>query len=88
MRRTEVEATVGADGILRLEVPFELADAGRNVRIVVEALPPKMTQKEWEAFIDEFAGAWQGDFERPEPGMLEEREPRGTLAPVRREGRK
>jgi hypothetical protein len=75
MSRVEVVSRVGSDGVLRLEVPLPPAEAGRDVRVTVEPLPPPMTPEEWRAFVLRTAGTWQGEFERPEQGEYEERDP-------------
>lgn len=66
---------VGPDGVLHLTLPLTAAD--QDVRVTVEPIVPKkqMTQEEWRAFILSTAACWQGEFERPEQGELEEREP-------------
>lgn len=66
---------VGSDGVLHLALPLTAAD--QDVRVTVEPIAPKkqMTQEEWRAFILSTAGSWQGEFERPEQGELEDREP-------------
>ncbi len=66
---------VGSDGVLHLKLPLTTAD--QDVRVTVEPIDPKkdMTPEEWRAFILSTAGSWQGEFERPEQGELEEREP-------------
>lgn len=66
---------VGPDGVLHLTLPLVAAD--QDVRVTVEPITPKkqMTPEEWRAFILSTAGSWQGEFERPEQGELEEREP-------------
>jgi hypothetical protein len=75
MGRIEVLSKVGSDGVLHLDIPLPKAEAGREVRVTVEPASPTMTQEEWRAGVLEFAGAWQGDFERPVQGEYEEREP-------------
>jgi hypothetical protein len=75
MSRVEVVSKVGIDGVLRLEVPLPPAEAGRDVRVTVEPLPRPMTQDEWRSFVLRTAGTWQGEFERPEQGEYEERDP-------------
>jgi hypothetical protein len=75
MNRVEVDATVGADGVLRLEISLDPTEAGREVRVTIQPLTPKMTVEEWHAFIYRTAGSWQGDFERPPQGEYEERDP-------------
>ncbi|MBO0700800.1 MAG: hypothetical protein J2P46_20565 [Zavarzinella sp.] len=74
MSRIEITSTVGADGVLR--VPLPPANAGRQVRVTVEDVPrPAVSADEWRAGVLKFAGAWQGEFERPDQGEYEEREP-------------
>jgi hypothetical protein len=74
--RFEMLSKVGPDGVLRLNVPLPAMDAGREVRVTVEpSLPEAMTQEDWQAGVLRLAGAWQGEFARPDPGALEEREP-------------
>jgi hypothetical protein len=42
----------------------------------VESVAPRstMTQEEWQKFIAETAGSWEGEFERPEQGEFEKRD--------------
>ena len=76
MERVEVNSRVGSDGVLRLSLPLPAADANRHVRVTVEPLENCETTKEdLRAFILRTAGAWQGEFERPPQGKLEERDP-------------
>ena len=77
MDRIVVKSRVGSDGILQLSVPVGPADADREVRVTVEPVGPAtpLSQEEWARRVLENAGKWQGDFERPEQGELEEREP-------------
>ncbi len=77
MNRIMLEERVNGDGILHFELPLGPAEAGRDVRVTVETIEPKrpMTQEEWQAIILEMAGSWQGEFERPDQGVLEERDP-------------
>jgi hypothetical protein len=75
MSRVEVFSKVGSDGMLRLTVPLPKAEAGRDVRVTVEPMPKPMTQEEWRAFVLKTAGSWEGDFERPEQGEYEVRDP-------------
>jgi hypothetical protein len=77
MDRIVVKSRVGSDGILQLSVPVGPADADREVRVTVEpvATPTPLSQEEWARRVLENAGKWQGDFERPEQGEYEEREP-------------
>jgi hypothetical protein len=54
-----------------------MKEAGRDVRVTIEPVGPKkeLTQDEWRAGILATTGGWQGEFERPSQGTLEEREP-------------
>ena len=75
MNRIVLESKVGDDGMLQLAVPVGTADAGQDVLITVDPMVPKSTtQEEWKRFIDSTAGAWKGDFERPEQGEYEVRD--------------
>ncbi len=76
MNRIVVKSRVGGNGILQLSLPLGPADAGREVQITVEpvGLAP-LSPDEWRQRILETAGKWQGEFERPEQGEYEQREP-------------
>ena len=77
MNRIVLASRVGHDGVLRVTIPLGIEEAETEVRVMVEPLPMKkaLTQSEYAAWVDSLAGSWQGDFERPPPGSLEEREP-------------
>jgi hypothetical protein len=76
MNRIVVKSRVGSNGILQLALPVGLADAGREVQITVEPVGPgALSPDEWCQRILETAGKWQGEFERPEQGEYEQREP-------------
>lgn len=77
MNRIVVERRVSSDGVLQLTLPLGADEAGRDVRVTVEAVGPKkeMTPEEWRAGVLATAGGWQGEFERPPQGELEERDP-------------
>jgi hypothetical protein len=77
MNRMVVTSRVGSDGVLHLALPVGVEEADKDVLITVELATPKkvMTQEEWGAWVDSMAGSWQGDFERPPQGELEERDP-------------
>ena len=78
MNRMVIHSRVGTDGILQLTVPFEKADADKEVEVTIEAAgplsPTSSEQEKWRQFILETAGTWQGDFERPEQGEYEQRD--------------
>ena len=76
MNRIVLKSRVDSNGILRLALPVGPADANREVQITVEPVgPPAPSPDEWRRGILETAGKWQGEFERPEQGEYEQREP-------------
>ena len=79
MNRIVMRSKVGSDGVLHLSLPVGLVDAGEDVQVTVESCPPQptpiQTPAEWKAWVEEMAGSWQGDFERPPQGEYEDREP-------------
>jgi hypothetical protein len=72
MDRIVVTSRVGKDGVLHLALPMGPAAANQEVHVTVEPVPP--TQEEWRRLVLGTAGQWQGEFERPAQGQLEERE--------------
>jgi hypothetical protein len=80
MTRIELITRIGPDGILTLSVPAGMNEANREVKVIVEPADVvagqtvKMTPEEWARFVDETAGAWKGNLERPEQGQCEERD--------------
>jgi hypothetical protein len=76
MNRIVVKSRVGSNGVLQLTLPLGSADADREVQITVEPVgPPALSPDEWRRGILETAGKWQGEFEWPEQGEYEQREP-------------
>ena len=75
MNRMVVKSKVGSDGVLHLDLPVGMDEADKEVQVTVEAPPTPMTQEQRRQFIMSTAGRWQGDFERPEQGDYEERDP-------------
>jgi hypothetical protein len=77
MERIVVEQRLNGGRVLELRLPLGEDQAGRDVRVTIEPLGPKtaITQAEWRECILATAGTWQGGFERPPLGTLEEREP-------------
>ncbi len=67
-------ARVGADGILRLDVPMGPELAGQMVELAVATYRVPETEAEKMAVIRNLAGTWQGDFERPPQGEHQERD--------------
>ena len=75
MTRLVVESQVGADGVLRLDVPLGAADANLAVKVTIDAVPkPDAEQANYVAWLDRVAGKWQGDFERLPQGEFELRD--------------
>jgi hypothetical protein len=76
VNRIVVKSRVGSNGILQLTLPVGSAEAGQEVQITVEPVGPRtLSTDEWRQRILETAGKWQGEFERPEQGEYEQREP-------------
>jgi len=76
MNRMVVKSTVSSDGVLHLALPIGIEEANKEVQVTVEsALPVPVSQEEWQQLILSTAGKWQGEFERPEQGEYEQREP-------------
>jgi hypothetical protein len=75
MDRLTLSARVGADGVLH--VPLGQAQANRAVRVTIEPTgsPASNSSQDYLDFLERTAGAWQGDFERPEQGQYETRDP-------------
>ena len=76
MNRTIVKSRVGADGILHVDVPLGTAEAHREVQLTIEPAnaDEAPSRQAYLDFLQATAGAWQGDFERPEQGELEVRD--------------
>lgn len=80
MTHIEVRTRIGPDGILTLSVPVGMSEANREVKVSVEPADvtvkrtEKMTPEDWARFVDQTAGAWKGDLERPEQGEFEVRD--------------
>lgn len=72
-----VNSRVGKDGVLHLDVPMDIGDADREVRITVEPLAPAnaISGDEWRAWVASMAGSWQGSFERMPQDNYELRAP-------------
>jgi hypothetical protein len=78
MNRIVLHSRVGTDGVLHITVPMDEADAGREVAVTIEpaecAASPRTSKADWEQFVRETAGAWQGELVRPPQGEYERRE--------------
>jgi hypothetical protein len=73
MNRMTIRSRVGADGVLRVNVPVGAAEADREMQVTIEPVArPAMTQQEWEAFVDSTAGSIRDpSFVRHEQGDYE-----------------
>ena len=76
MTRIILQSRTGPDGTLHLDVPLGPEQAGREVQVVIEPAPKRMTQAEYAAWVQSMAGSITDPaFERPPQLPLEEREP-------------
>ena len=80
MKSVPFRSRVGADGLLKLEVPLDIRDADVEVVVVVNpasgtGLPPN--DKGWApGFFERTAGAWAGEaLVREQPGDYDALEP-------------
>jgi predicted DNA-binding antitoxin AbrB/MazE fold protein len=69
----EAEA-VYETGVLKLERPLPLEE---HQRVTVHIMPraERVSQDAWREIVLSTAGKWEGEFERPEQGQYEAREP-------------
>jgi hypothetical protein len=63
---------VGGDGVLTL--PLGESNANKLALVTVQTIP-ETTREEHLRFIENTAGKWEGELERPPQGEYEEREP-------------
>ena len=76
MERITFNSKVNSDGVLEISLPLGAANSGQDVKVTVEpASTTQMTQEEWVRWIEETAGKWEGEFERPPQGEYEQRDP-------------
>lgn len=76
MKTFEFTERAGDDGLVRLNIPVETA--GTAYRVVVHLEPANGEGRDEylsDEFINETAGRWVGELERPPQGDYEEREP-------------
>jgi hypothetical protein len=76
MNRVVVKSKISRDGVLHLDLAMGLEEANKEVQVTVEpiALAP-MSSEQWRSGVLATAGKWQGEFERPDQGTYEQREP-------------
>lgn len=72
MQTIQLDTRVGDDGILKLELPLELANADLEVLVVIQ----RKEKRGWPpGYFDRTAGALTDDpIERPPQGEYEERD--------------
>jgi hypothetical protein len=76
VNRIVLKSRVDSNGILHFSLPVGSANADQEVQVTVEPVGgATLSSDEWRRQILETAGKWQGDFERPEQGEYEQREP-------------
>lgn len=76
MQTIEMRAKVGKDGTLHLNLPLGEGEAEREVIVTVRPAARAATSpEEWQRFVTETRGAWQGEpLVRPGQGEYEKRE--------------
>jgi hypothetical protein len=62
MTRFETKSRIGSDGVLNVTVPLGIAEANREVRVIIEPVDrperaPSMGREEWKQFVMETAGS-------------------------------
>ncbi|MDB5389800.1 MAG: hypothetical protein JWM11_5446 [Planctomycetaceae bacterium] len=79
MQTFETVAEAGTDRVLHIDIP--VAGAGSRYHVIVVLTEDLVGEErstfpdQWpDQFFEKTAGAWQGDFERPEHDDLEVRE--------------
>ena len=76
MNRIVVNSRVDKSGVLQLNVPLGPDNADQEVQITIEPVGPSvLTPERWRQGILDTAGKWLGEFERPEQGEYEQRQP-------------
>lgn len=78
MQTIRLNAHVGSDGLLKLEVPLEIADADLEVTVVIQRVAEMAdAEDEWPAgyFETVFGSLTDDPLTRPEQGEYEQREP-------------
>jgi hypothetical protein len=74
MESIKIRSHVGADGILHLDIPIEMANTEIEVIVTIQPVSPQ--KRGWmPGFFEEVIGGWVGEpLERPEQGEYETRE--------------
>jgi hypothetical protein len=76
METITLNSHVGADGVLKLQVPVKVTNADLEVVLIVQPVTPGSKNLGWPArFFEEVAGGWQGEqLVREDQGEYEIRE--------------
>ncbi len=76
METITLHSRVGADGLLKLQVPVKATNTELEVVLVVQPVAPEAQKLGWPAgFFEEVAGGWQGErLMRDDQGEYEVRE--------------
>lgn len=77
MRRIETIATVTDNGTLTIPVPADVPPGTHVVIVEIDERPIAVGHYDaidWSTFLQETAGAWLGDWERPPQGDYEVRD--------------
>lgn len=76
MQSIKLHSTVGADGILHLDLPLGITDIELEVTVTVKPLTFVTQKRGWmPGFFEEVIGGWAGEpLKRPEQGEFETRE--------------
>jgi len=76
METITLHSRVGADGVLKLQVPVKLTNTDLEVVLIVQPVASARQEPGWPAgFFEEVAGGWQGELlVREDQGHYEVRE--------------
>ena len=75
MTSIEVKSKVDASGMLNVSIPLGVAEANREVRVIVESLDEIISDKQWKRFVYETAGSISDPtFQKHPAGEFEQRE--------------
>jgi hypothetical protein len=80
----ETAAHVGPDGRLEVNLPSQFANSdviltvrpanGQPIQRIADIQDPEERRKRWQEFVEQTAGSWEGELERPSQGEYEIRE--------------
>ena len=76
MDRMTLFSRVGPDGVLHVHVPVGTADANRSVQLTIEpAAEVANANGDYQRWLENLSGRWEGEFVRRDEGPFEMREP-------------